>query len=89
MGADTNEAMAHYHFDEEVGKGILEDGDIPEDELSPIEEVRLTVLNTDDPSMVCYTLRMWIIGFIVCTVLSFVDQVRAQNFPLLTLHSIV
>lgn len=53
------------------------DGD--EDELSPIEEVRLTVTNTDDPSLPVWTFRMWFMGLFSCALLSFLDQFFAYR----------
>ncbi|GFQ04754.1 oligopeptide transporter 4 [Phtheirospermum japonicum] len=45
-----------------------------EDELiSPIEEVRLTVPNDDDPSLPVWTFRMWFLGIISCVLLSFLN----------------
>ncbi|KAG6469701.1 hypothetical protein ZIOFF_070631 [Zingiber officinale] len=40
----------------------------------PIEEVRLTVPTTDDPSQPCLTIRTWILGIISCVLLAFVNQ---------------
>ncbi|KAG7977370.1 hypothetical protein I3843_05G028100 [Carya illinoinensis] len=45
-----------------------------EEELSPIEEVRLTVANTDDPTLPIWTFRMWFLGLISCALLSFLGQ---------------
>ncbi|XP_034677495.1 oligopeptide transporter 4-like [Vitis riparia] len=50
------------------------DEDVKEDELSPIEEVRLTVPNDDDPSLPVWTFRMWFLGLISCALLSFLNQ---------------
>ncbi|OMO57538.1 Tetrapeptide transporter, OPT1/isp4 [Corchorus olitorius] len=44
-----------------------------ESELSPIEEVRLTVPNTDDPSLPVWTFRMWFLGLFSCALLSFLN----------------
>ena len=44
------------------------------DELSPIEEVRLTVTNTDDPTLPVWTFRMWFLGLLSCGLLSFLNQ---------------
>ncbi len=33
---------------------------------SPVEQVRLTVPNTDDPSLPVWTFRMWTIGLLFC-----------------------
>ncbi|XP_043709483.1 oligopeptide transporter 4-like isoform X2 [Telopea speciosissima] len=63
---------------EENGKmgkeGGLEENNIDEEELSPIEQVRLTVSNTDDPSLPVWTFRMWFLGLISCAFLSFLNQ---------------
>ncbi|CAB4267361.1 unnamed protein product [Prunus armeniaca] len=47
--------------------------DETEDDLSPIEEVRLTVLNEDDTSLPVWTFRMWTIGLFSCILLSFLN----------------
>ena len=41
---------------------------------SPIEQVRLTVPITDDPSLPCLTFRTWVLGIISCAVLAFLNQ---------------
>ena len=48
--------------------------DVDEDELSPIEQVRLTVPNTDDPTLPVWTFRMWTLGLPSCAILSFLNQ---------------
>ncbi|KAL6517581.1 oligopeptide transporter 4 [Orobanche minor] len=45
-----------------------------EDDESPIEEVRLTVTNTDDPTLPVWTFRMWFLGLLSCGLLSFLNQ---------------
>ncbi|GLT62165.1 hypothetical protein SLA2020_348220 [Shorea laevis] len=50
-----------------------------EEELSPIEEVRLTVANTDDPSLPIWTFRMWFLGLTSCALLSFLNQFFAYR----------
>lgn len=47
--------------------------DETDDDLSPIEEVRLTVLNEDDTSLPVWTFRMWTIGLFSCILLSFLN----------------
>ncbi|KAI4296464.1 hypothetical protein L6164_036420 [Bauhinia variegata] len=47
---------------------------VDEDEVSPIEEVRLTVTNTDDPTLPVWTFRMWFLGLLSCALLSFLNQ---------------
>lgn len=49
-----------------------DDGD--EDELSPIEEVRLTVANTDDPTLPVRTFQIWTLGLLSYSLLSFLNQ---------------
>lgn len=41
---------------------------------SPIEQVRLTVPITDDPTLPCLTFRTWFLGIISCGVLAFLNQ---------------
>ncbi|KAF9977099.1 hypothetical protein BGZ73_006973 [Actinomortierella ambigua] len=48
--------------------------ELEEEEDSPIEEVRITVPNTDDPSIPCNTFRMWFLGLIFAAAISFVNQ---------------
>ncbi|CDP19589.1 unnamed protein product [Coffea canephora] len=54
------------------GHGYEAEGIDPEEE-SPIEQVRLTVLNHDDPSLPVWTFRMWFLGLLSCGVLSFLN----------------
>ncbi|KAJ7965863.1 Oligopeptide transporter like [Quillaja saponaria] len=44
-----------------------------DDDVSPIEEVRLTVSNEDDPTLPVWTFRMWLLGLISCILLSFLN----------------
>ncbi|CAK9177154.1 unnamed protein product [Ilex paraguariensis] len=41
---------------------------------SPIEQVRLTVSITDDPSLPCLTFRTWVLGLTSCALLAFLNQ---------------
>lgn len=45
-----------------------------DDEISPIEQVRLTVTNSDDPTLPVWTFRMWTLGLLSCALLSFLNQ---------------
>ncbi|KAL6280685.1 hypothetical protein ACE6H2_017566 [Prunus campanulata] len=45
-----------------------------EEENSPVEQVALTVPTTDDPSLPVLTFRMWVLGILSCTLLSFLNQ---------------
>ncbi|OMO50825.1 Oligopeptide transporter OPT superfamily [Corchorus capsularis] len=59
-----------------------------ESELSPIEEVRLTVPNTDDPSLPVWTFRMWFLGLFSCALLSFLNQFFGYRSEPLTITQI-
>ncbi|KAI8064712.1 OPT family small oligopeptide transporter [Gongronella butleri] len=48
--------------------------DEAEEEDSPIEEVRIVVPNTDDPTLPVYTFRMWSLGVIFTCALAFINQ---------------
>lgn len=41
---------------------------------SPIEQVRLTVPITDDPTLPCLTFRTWVLGLTSCAFLAFLNQ---------------
>ncbi|TKY74480.1 Oligopeptide transporter 2 [Spatholobus suberectus] len=43
------------------------------DDVSPIEEVRLVVSNDDDPSEPVWTFRMWFLGIVSVVLLSFLN----------------
>ncbi|XP_015892450.3 oligopeptide transporter 4 [Ziziphus jujuba] len=50
-----------------------------DDDISPIEEVRLTVTNNDDPTLPVWTFRMWFLGLFSCALLSFLNQFFAYR----------
>jgi hypothetical protein len=50
-----------------------------EDDVSPVEQVRLTVPTIDDSTLPVWTFRMWTMGFISCALLSFVNQFFAYR----------
>ena len=50
-----------------------------DDDVSPIEEVRLTVTNTDDPTLPVWTFRMWFLGLISCGLLASINQFFAYR----------
>ncbi|KAF9987350.1 hypothetical protein BGZ75_000707 [Mortierella antarctica] len=47
---------------------------LEEEDDSPIEEVRVTVSNIDDPSLPYNTFRMWFLGLLWTCIISFVNQ---------------
>ena len=51
----------------------LEFGAGENDDVSPIEQVRLTVSNVDDPTLPVWTFRMWFLGLVSCVLLSFLN----------------
>ncbi|KAK9097029.1 hypothetical protein Sjap_022526 [Stephania japonica] len=55
------------------------DVEVDSDLISPVEEVRLTVTNTDDPTLPVWTFRMWSLGLISCALLSFINQFFAYR----------
>lgn len=55
------------------------DGNLADDEESPIEEVRLTVPTTDDPTLPVWTFRMWFVGVLACALMSFLNQFFAYR----------
>ncbi|KAF9114526.1 hypothetical protein BGX27_010583 [Mortierella sp. AM989] len=61
-------------FDDEKLEDITPDYDLEEEDNSPIEEVRVTISNTDEPSMPCNTFRMWTLGLFFTAIVSFVNQ---------------
>ncbi|KAM5580871.1 oligopeptide transporter 4 [Rosa sericea] len=54
----------------EAPKPKIED----DDDVSPVEQVRLTVTNDDDPTLPVWTFRMWFLGLLSCALLSFLNQ---------------
>lgn len=55
---------------------------------SPIEQVRLTVPITDDPTQPCLTFRTWFLGIISCGVLGFLNQFFGYRQNALSLSSV-
>lgn len=62
----------------------------PEKEIndSPIEEVRLTVPITDDPSQRCLTFRAWVLGLSSCIILSFLNQFFGYRNNMVSVSSV-
>uniref|UniRef100_A0A6N2L3K1 Oligopeptide transporter 4 n=1 Tax=Salix viminalis TaxID=40686 RepID=A0A6N2L3K1_SALVM len=57
----------------------IADAAVVDDDVSPVEEVRLTVANTDDPTLPVWTFRMWFLGLISCSLLAFLNQFFAYR----------
>ncbi|KAK4491788.1 hypothetical protein RD792_002564 [Penstemon davidsonii] len=45
-----------------------------DEDYCPIEQVRLTVPPTDDPTMPCLTFRTWFLGLLSCIMLAFLNK---------------
>ncbi|KAG5254721.1 oligopeptide transporter OPT family protein [Salix suchowensis] len=52
----------------------IDKAEAEEEDDNPIEEVRLTVPITDDPTQTVLTFRTWTLGMAACILLSFVNQ---------------
>ncbi|ERN19210.1 hypothetical protein AMTRI_Chr10g7600 [Amborella trichopoda] len=55
-------------------KDLKKDDETEEINDNPIEQVRLTVPITDDPTLPVLTFRTWVLGIITCSVLAFLNQ---------------
>ncbi|PWA85807.1 oligopeptide transporter, OPT superfamily [Artemisia annua] len=55
----------------------------------PIEQVRLTVPTTDDPTLTCLTFRTWFLGIISCCVLAFMNQFFGYRQNALSVSSLI
>ncbi|AET00810.2 putative oligopeptide transporter, OPT superfamily [Medicago truncatula] len=75
---------AHDH---DESKLAIADDDTEVDD-SPIEQVRLTVSTTDDPTQPALTFRTWIIGLACCIVLAFVNQFFGYRTNPLTITAV-
>ncbi|KAG9440100.1 hypothetical protein H6P81_020265 [Aristolochia fimbriata] len=64
-----------FKEEQKQGKEVLSsEVDEDEEEVSPVEQVRLVVPTTDDPTLPVWTFRMWVIGTLSCALLSFLNQ---------------
>lgn len=54
----------------------------------PVEQVRLTVPITDDPTQPCLTFRTWVLGVTSCGILSFVNQFFGYRHNHLSITSV-
>ncbi|KAB5541182.1 hypothetical protein DKX38_014156 [Salix brachista] len=66
----------------------IADAVVVDDDVSPVEEVRLTVANTDDPTLPVWTFRMWFLGLISCSLLAFLNQFFAYRIEPLIISQI-
>ncbi|KAJ4746416.1 hypothetical protein LUZ62_080821 [Rhynchospora pubera] len=71
-------------IDYEQGNG----GEFDGEENSPVEQVRLTVVTTDDPSLPVWTFRMWTLGLFSCALMSFLNQFFAYRTEPLVISQI-
>ncbi|RWR83129.1 oligopeptide transporter 4 [Cinnamomum micranthum f. kanehirae] len=75
MGTVESEMNTKTQSEAEAKVGGEED----EDDISPIEQVRLTVTNNDDPTLPVWTFRMWFLGVLSCALMSFLNQFFAYR----------
>uniref|UniRef100_A0A0D3DGA0 Uncharacterized protein n=1 Tax=Brassica oleracea var. oleracea TaxID=109376 RepID=A0A0D3DGA0_BRAOL len=68
---------------------VISDEEGVEENDSPIEEVRLTVPITDDPSQPVLTFRTWFLGMSSCVVLAFVNIFFGYRSKPLMVSSVV
>ncbi|KAG0013579.1 hypothetical protein BGZ81_000951 [Podila clonocystis] len=73
---NKEEVIVDNKFDSEKvdHEDIEKQLELQDEDNSPIEEVRVTVPNTDDPSIPCNTFRMWLLGLLFTAIISFVNQ---------------
>ncbi|KAF9361469.1 hypothetical protein BGX34_007112 [Mortierella sp. NVP85] len=57
-----------YNVEDTESQELFEEDD------SPIEEIRVTISNTDDPTMLYNTFRMWFLGVLWTCIVAFVNQ---------------
>lgn len=62
--------------------------DSEDDEYCPIEQVRLTVPATDDPTVAALTFRTWFLGIITCVMLAFTNQFFGYRQNALAISSV-
>ncbi|OIV97835.1 hypothetical protein TanjilG_12592 [Lupinus angustifolius] len=62
--------------------------DEDDDDISPIEQVRMTVSNDDDPTQPVWTFRMWFLGLISVVLLSFLNTFFSYRTEPLTVTMI-
>ncbi|KAJ7960963.1 Oligopeptide transporter [Quillaja saponaria] len=72
--ADNVEDGVHQPKPQERIHSNIDFSDDAEVNDNPIEQVRLTVPITDDPSERALTFRTWVLGLISCALLAFVNQ---------------
>ncbi|XP_024156239.1 oligopeptide transporter 1 [Rosa chinensis] len=79
-GVSPGDLSKKHHFDIDVIDDEVND--------NPIEEVRLTVPITDDPSQPTLTFRTWVLGILSCAILAFVNKFFAYRRNPLSVGSV-
>ncbi|KAF9996701.1 hypothetical protein BGZ79_009567 [Entomortierella chlamydospora] len=76
MGKEEDYYNEKYGYDDEKFSQDPENHQISLDDEddSPIEEVRVTIPNTDDPNLPYNTFRMWSLGLFWTSIIAFVNQ---------------
>lgn len=70
---NIDEEKGHSSMPTNSSNSVQKTQEFDEEEVSPIEEVRLTVPNDDDPTLPVWTFRMWFLGTLSCALLSFLN----------------
>ncbi|KAI8000096.1 Oligopeptide transporter 5 [Camellia lanceoleosa] len=65
LSYQPNKLYFDTHFSDEISEEVND---------SPIEQVRLMVPITDDPTLPCLTFRTWVLGTFSCAILAFLNQ---------------
>ncbi|KAF8921731.1 hypothetical protein BGZ58_003957, partial [Dissophora ornata] len=71
---EKEEVVLEKYENEKYAGDIEPELNLEEEDDSPIEEVRVTISNTDDPTMPYNTFRMWTLGLFWTCIISFVNQ---------------
>ncbi|KAK7244641.1 hypothetical protein RIF29_39466 [Crotalaria pallida] len=85
-GGIVEDALLHVSAEKLRSKdGIIDDTEVND---CPIEQVRLTVPITDDPTQPALTFRTWVLGLASCVLLAFVNQFFGYRTNPLTISSV-
>ncbi|KAF3773449.1 Oligopeptide transporter 5 [Nymphaea thermarum] len=86
--SDSGVTDSSYKNGDRLPENLKQAEEIDELENSPIEQVRLTVPATDDPTLPVLTFRTWILGLLSCALLAFLNQFFGYRQNQLSVSSI-
>ncbi|KAJ6776057.1 ISP4 LIKE PROTEIN [Salix koriyanagi] len=85
----VDEAAPQFKLpDHEYHRLEIDKAEAEEEDDNPIEEVRLTVPITDDPTQTVLTFRTWTLGMAACILLSFANQFFQYRSNQLSIDSV-